>query len=76
MTCLKSTSTAPDIAASADTVRALLALLRTLTTQALPAPGHAAVRPDAADIEYDSWMSGPGALEFDSWAPYLRHSVR
>jgi hypothetical protein len=76
MTCLRSTPTASDNAASADSVQALLALLRTLTSQALPAPPHAAIRPDAADIEYESWMSGPGALEFDSWAPYLRHSVR
>jgi hypothetical protein len=73
MTCLKSTPPASDNAAS---VQALLALLRTLTPQTLPATRHAAIGPDAADIEYESWMSGPGALEFDSWAPHLRHSVR
>jgi hypothetical protein len=71
MTCLKLTPPT-----SATTVPALLTLLRTLTAQPLPERDLEASRPDAADIEYASWLPDPGALEFDSWAVYLRHAVR
>ena len=39
-------------------------------------PGHAASRPDAAEIEYASWMPDPGAIEVASWAVHLRTAVR
>ncbi|MDP3832940.1 MAG: hypothetical protein Q8Q82_03180 [Hydrogenophaga sp.] len=37
---------------------------------------HAVSRPDAAEIEYASWMPDPGALEFASWAAHMRTSAR
>lgn len=36
----------------------------------------AASRPDAAEVEYASWMPGPGAIEVDSWAASLRATRR
>ena len=33
-------------------------------------------RPDAADIEYASWLPDPGALEIASWASNIRSAVR
>jgi hypothetical protein len=39
-------------------------------------PGHAVSRPDAAAIEYASWMPDPGAIELASWAAHMRTSVR
>lgn len=32
--------------------------------------------PDAAEIEYASWMPDAGAIEMTSWATHLQHSVR
>jgi len=37
---------------------------------------HAGCRPDAAEIEYASWMPDPGAIEVASWAAHLRTCVR
>ena len=70
MTCLKTTPSA------SSALPALLALLHSLTAQIPLGRDTAAGGPNAADIEYFSWMSDPGAVEFDSWAAYLRHSVR
>jgi hypothetical protein len=39
-------------------------------------PEPAASRPDAAAIEYASWMADPGAIEVTSWAVHMRTSVR
>jgi hypothetical protein len=39
-------------------------------------PEHAVSRPDAAEIEYASWMPDPGAIEVASWAAHMRTSVR
>ena len=36
---------------------------------------HAVSRPEAAEIEYASWLPDPGAVEFASWAVHLRTSV-
>ncbi|MES2098454.1 MAG: hypothetical protein V4569_01405 [Pseudomonadota bacterium] len=33
-------------------------------------------QPDAAEIEYASWMPDPGAMEVDSWAAHMRPFVR
>lgn len=45
----------------------------------LSGAAHAAVpdqrRPYAADAEYASWMSDPGAIEFASWAVHLQSVV-
>lgn len=40
------------------------------------APEPAVRRPDAAEIEYASWMPDPGAIEMASWAAHLRISRR
>jgi hypothetical protein len=40
------------------------------------APALAQARPDAAEIEYASWMPDPGAIEMASWATHLQHPVR
>lgn len=40
------------------------------------APEHAVRRPDAAEIEYASWMPDPGATEVASWAAHMRTSRR
>jgi hypothetical protein len=32
---------------------------------------HALPQPDAAEIEYASWMPDRGTIEFDSWAVHL-----
>lgn len=40
------------------------------------APEHTASRPDAAEIEYASWMPDRGAIEVASWAAHMRTSVR
>ena len=34
------------------------------------------LRPDALQKEYPPRASDPGSIEFDSWAAYLKHSVR
>jgi hypothetical protein len=39
-------------------------------------PEHAVSRPDAAEIEYASWMPDPGAIEVASWAAHMRTAVR
>lgn len=39
-------------------------------------PGRAAGGPDAAEIEYASWMPDPGALEVASWAAHVRACLR
>lgn len=40
------------------------------------APEPSASRPDAAEIEYASWMPDLGAIEVASWAAHLRTAVR
>jgi hypothetical protein len=79
MTCLKSTLPA------SGTAPAVLMLTLPVTTQALlelglafagTAPAHAAHQPDAADIEYASWMSDPGAIEVASWGAHMRSPGR
>lgn len=40
------------------------------------APEHAVIRPDAADLEYASWMPNSGAIEVASWAAHMRTAVR
>ncbi len=40
------------------------------------APEHVEPRPDAAEIEYASWMPDPGAIEVASWAAHMRTSRR
>lgn len=40
------------------------------------APEHTVRRPDAAEIEYASWMPDPGAIEVASWTAHMRTSVR
>jgi hypothetical protein len=37
---------------------------------------HPVGAPDAADIEYASLMSDPGAIEVDSWAARMRACVQ
>ena len=37
---------------------------------------HAVSGPDAADIEYASWLPDPGALEIASWASNIRSAAR
>lgn len=37
---------------------------------------RAVSRPDAAEIEYASWMPDPGAIEVASWAAHMRTSPR
>lgn len=39
-------------------------------------PERAVSQPDAAEIEYASWMPDPGAIELASWAAHMRPSVR
>lgn len=48
------------------------------TAQAGPEVEHTTTRPDAAEIEYASWLPSPdaGALAFDAQAAGLRHAVR
>lgn len=41
-----------------------------------PATEHAVSGPDAADIEYASWLPDPGALEIASWASNIRSAAR
>jgi hypothetical protein len=40
------------------------------------APEHAGRGPDAAEIEYASWLPDPGAIEVASWAAHLRPSLQ
>ncbi len=81
MTCLKSNIPASEFLPSWFT------LLQPLERQTLldrylfdvyvgPATAHVASRPDAADIEYPSWLPDPGALEVASWAPNIRSAAR
>ncbi len=84
MTCLKSNIPASEYLPS------WLTLLQPLERQALlalldrylfgfyvgPANAHAAIRPDAADIEYASWLPDPGTLEVASWETNSRSAVR
>ena len=80
MTCLNLTSCA------SGTVLALLTLPQLRRDQPLLEPGQVVVvipcagrqdllSPDAADIEYASWMPDPGAIEVASWAIQMRSSV-
>ena len=79
MTCLKTTLSA------SGTAPAVLMLTLPLTAQALlelgqafagTASAHSVHRPDAADIEYASWMPDPGAIEVASWGAHLRSPGR
>lgn len=47
-----------------------------LSAGAGPAAEHALPRPDAAEIEYASWMPDPGAIEVASWAAHLQTGLR
>jgi len=38
--------------------------------------GHAVSPPDAAEIEYASWMPDPGDIEMASWRAHMRALVR
>jgi hypothetical protein len=40
-----------------------------------PTSAHALPQPDAAEIEYASWMPDRGTIEFDSWAVHLHASL-
>lgn len=33
-------------------------------------------RPDAAELEYASWMPDPGAIEVASWGAHMRTGIR
>ncbi len=48
------------------------------TAQIRPEVEHTTTQPDAAEIEYASWLPSPdaGALAFDAQATGLRHAVR
>lgn len=48
------------------------------TAQARPEVEHTTTQPDAAEIEYASWLPSPdaGALAFDAQAAGPRHAVR
>jgi hypothetical protein len=48
------------------------------TAQALPDVDHTTTPPDAAEIEYASWLPSPdaGALAFDAQAAAPRRAVR
>ena len=52
-----------------------LDMLRRDLLSAGAAPGQAAQRPEAAEIEYASWMPDRGAIEVASWAQHLRASL-
>lgn len=47
-----------------------------LTAQALLKPDPPVRRPEAAETDCATRTPDPGSIEFDSWAAYLRHSVR
>lgn len=47
-----------------------------LNAGVVQAPTHARPRPDAAEIEYASWMPDPGAIEVASWAAHLQIGPR
>lgn len=82
MTCLQTTLPA------SGTVPALRTLTQPLTPLAMSGrilfrsaaigtdPGHAGSPPDAAEIEYASWMPDPGAIELASWTAHMRASLR
>lgn len=48
------------------------------TAQARAEVEHTTTQPDAAEIEYASWLPSPdaGVLAFDAQAAGLRHAVR
>ena len=39
-------------------------------------PEHAVRRTDAGEIEYNSWLPDPGAIEVASWTSHIRTSVQ
>jgi hypothetical protein len=45
-----------------------------LSAGAESTPALAPPQPDAAEIEYASWMPDRGKIEFDSWAVHLHAS--
>jgi hypothetical protein len=47
-----------------------------VTEQSLPEPAHHVGRAGAAETQSATESRDPGSIEFDSWAAYLRHSVR
>ena len=47
-----------------------------VTAQALLEPAHPVGRPVATEAECATRTADAGSIEFDSWAAYLRHSVR
>lgn len=59
-------------------VAGMLGSLRRDLLGAAPAaaPQGAVPRPDAAEVEYASWMPDPGAIEVASWAAHMRTAVR
>ena len=71
MTCLNPSPS------TSGTLPALLTLTlpQALVAQVLRAAEQAA-RPDAAVIEYASWMPDPGAIEHASWATHMRAAAR
>jgi len=58
------------------TVAGTLSILRRdlLSAGLESTPAHAPPQPDAAEIEYASWMPDRGTIEFDSWAVHLHAS--
>ncbi len=47
-----------------------------VTEQSLPEPAHHVGRSGVAEAKSATESPDPGSIEFDSWAVYLRHSVR
>ena len=47
-----------------------------VTEQSLPEHTHHVSGPAAAETRSTTESRDPGSIEFDSWAAYLRHSVR
>jgi hypothetical protein len=47
-----------------------------VTEQSLPETAHHVGRAGAAEPQSATESRDPGSIEFDSWAAYLRHSVR
>lgn len=46
------------------------------TAEALPEPVHHVGRPEVEEAASAIALRDPGSIEFESWAAYLRHSVR
>ena len=47
-----------------------------VTAQPLPEPADPVGDPGVAETRSATESRDPGSIEFDSWAAYLRHSVR